>query len=99
MMKFEVEFFNELYLKAKLSFKECILNPDNDYLKDEINIQINEITLIEDSIHLEFSKHEIDKFVIEVKLQLISPDNHLLGKYSYYEDEKEIPLDDNLVFY
>ncbi|MDY0907113.1 hypothetical protein [Pedobacter sp. CFBP9032] len=97
-MKIEADFFEDLYLKAKLSFNECILNPDNDYLKDEIDIQIDEIILVEDFIRFQFFKCNIDKFVIEVKLQLISQDNRLIGRYLYYEDEKNTPLDDSLIF-
>ncbi|WP_316838584.1 hypothetical protein [Pedobacter gandavensis] len=97
-MKLEVEFFKALYLRARLSYSECVLNPDNDYLQDEIDTPIDEIILKEDAICLQFSEHEIDRFTVEVKLQLTSADNHLIGNYFYYEDEKEIPLDDRLIF-
>ncbi len=94
----ESDFFEDLYLKAKLSFNECIFNPDNNYLKDEIDIQIDEFILVEDFIRLQFFKNNIDKFVVEVKLKLISQDNHSIGSYFYYEDEENRPLDDSLIF-
>jgi len=74
------------------------LNPDNGYLKDEINIPINDIILMEDFVSVKFLKYEIDTFVIEVKLQLISPDKRLIGKYFYYENETGDPVDDSLIF-
>ena len=97
-MKIEADFFENLYLKAKLSYHECILNPDNNYLKDEIDIQIDEINLVEDFIRVQFFKNNIDKFVVEVKLNLVSKDNRSIGRYFYYEDEKNKPLDDSLIF-
>jgi hypothetical protein len=97
-MKIEANFFENLYLKAKKSFNACILNPDNDYLKDEINIPINEIILVEEFIRIQFFKYDIEKFVVEVKLKLISHDDHIIGSYLYWEDEKNTPLDDSLIF-
>lgn len=97
-MKLENEFLKDLYLRAKLSFSECVLNPENDYLQDEINISIDKIILKEDFIRLQFFEHQVDKFTAEVKLQLISPDNTLVGRYYYYEDEKKTALDDSLIF-
>lgn len=97
-MRIEATFSEDLYLKANLFFNKCILNPDNDYLKDEFDIQMDEIILVEDYIRVQFFKYDIDKFIIEVKLVLISKDNHVIGRYFYYEDEKRIPLDDSLVF-
>lgn len=97
-MKIEADFIKELYLKAKLSFNECILNPDNNYLKEEIDIPIDEISLVEDFIRVQFFKNNIDKFVVEVGLKLISQDNRSIGRYFYYEDEKNTPLDDSLIF-
>jgi len=45
-----------------------VLSPGNGYLKDEINIPINDIILMEDFVCVKFLKYEIDTFVIEVKL-------------------------------
>lgn len=98
MIKLKTDFFDNLYLKAKFSFNECILNPENDYLKNEINIQMDEIILVEDFIRVQFFKDEMDEFIIEVKLLLTSRNDHLLGRYFYYEDEKGTPLNDSLVF-
>jgi len=92
------DYFKNLYSKARLAFNKCILNPDNVFLKDEINIPINDIILMEDFVCVKFRKYEINTFVIEVKLQLISPDNRLIGKYFYYENEKGAPVDDSLIF-
>ncbi|ETZ22307.1 hypothetical protein [Pedobacter sp. V48] len=94
----EADSLKNLYSKAKLAFNKCILNPDNGYLKDENNIPINDIILMEDFVCVKFLKYEIDTFVIEVKLQLISPDKRLIGKYFYYENETGAPVDDSLIF-
>ena len=53
---------------------------------------------MEDFVSVKFLKYEIDTFVIEVKLQLISPDKRLIGKYFYYENETGDPVDDSLIF-
>lgn len=103
-MKPETEFFKNLYLRAKHSFNECVLNPDNDFLKDEINTSVSEITLKDDFIRLRFfededeDQNQNERFVVEVKLQLISADHLLIGRYYYYEDERKTPLDDRLIF-
>ena len=94
----QADSLKNLYLKAKLAFNKCMLNPDNGYLKDEINTPINDIILMEDFVCVKFLKYEIDTFVIKVKLQLISPDNRLIGKYFYYENETGDPVDDSLIF-
>ena len=97
-MTIDLDFFEYLYMKAKLSFKECIVNPDNNYLNNEIDSHLDEIILLEDFISLKFVEYKLDKFVAEVKFLLTSKEGRLIGHYFYYEDEKSIPIDDKLIF-
>jgi hypothetical protein len=53
---------------------------------------------VEDYFSFKFFKNDNDHFLIEVNLQLRSPDNEKIGKYLYCENEAGIPVDDSLVF-
>ncbi len=77
----------------------CVLDPSNDFLKNEIDVPIAEITLIEQHIRVEFLKHDVNTFIVEVKLLLARPDNSSLGYYAYHEDENQTYVDDFLVFH
>jgi hypothetical protein len=87
-----------LYENAKKSFNECILNKDNDFLRDEINIPIEDIILIEKDIKFVFSQKFFDRYIIEVCLLLFA-ENKEIGKYLYFENENNEGIDDSLVFY
>jgi hypothetical protein len=97
-MEIEAKFLQGLYLKARLSFNKCILNPGNSYLKDEVNGKLDEIIISEDFVRVQFFSNNPKKFLIEVKLQLITQDNLVIGRYFYYEDENKVPVDDSLIF-
>lgn len=98
-VKLDTSTFENLYLKAKHSYYKCVLDPDNDFLKDEIKVPIEEIILKEDSIRLQFFASDTDKFIVEVKLTLFSLAAHPIGYYTYYEDQSRTQTDDSLIFY
>lgn len=97
MIGLKTAFLEALYLKAKYAFNYCITN-EKDELKDEIDFPLAETIAIEEAISFQFSKLETNKFVVEVKMHLKSPDGRLIGSYYYYEDEAGIPCDDFLIF-
>lgn len=87
-----------LYIKAKESFKECIRNEDNEFLKDEVNIPLEDIAVVEESIKIVFFQKIFDSYLFEVTL-LLFDGNQEIGKYSYSENERKENIEDNLVFY
>ncbi|MBK5722310.1 hypothetical protein JGH11_15655 [Dysgonomonas sp. Marseille-P4677] len=87
-----------LYIKAKRSFKECISNKDNEFLKDEINIPLEDIIVIEENIKIIFTQKGFNHYLIEVSLLLFDT-NKEIGKYIYSENEKQEDIEDSLVFY
>ncbi|SES29537.1 hypothetical protein [Pedobacter rhizosphaerae] len=98
MIKVEQDFIDNLYQKARNSFKDCIADVNNRFLREEIDFQIDETRLVDDYISFKFFKAESNRFLIEVKLQLFSPGNIMIGKYFYYEDENGLSVDDSLIF-
>ncbi len=92
------ETLNDFYIKAKLAFNDCITNPENLFLQQEVNVPLKEIILQDEFVQVKFLKHETDEYVIEVNFSLICTDGDSIAKYSYYENEKGIALDDCLVF-
>lgn len=98
MIKIEQDFTGNLYQKARNSFKDCIADVNNSFLREEIDFQIEEIRLVDDYISFKFFKAETNHFLIEVKLRLFSPGNIMIGKYFYYEDENGMSVDDSLIF-
>lgn len=87
-----------LYDKAKKKFDECINDEDNKFLKDEINIPLIEIIIIEKNIKIVFSELDFEQYLFEVSLILF--DGHKeIGKYLYIENERGETIDDSLVFY
>ena len=97
-MTLDIDSPENLYLRAKGSYYECILDPSNDFLKNEIDVPIAEITLIEQHIRVQFLKYEVNNLIVEVKLLMARPDNTILGYYAYHEDENQVCVDDFLVF-
>lgn len=86
------------YIKAKESFKECIRNKENEFLRDEINIPLEEIVAIEKDIKIVFFQKSFDHYLVEVNL-LLFDGNKEIGKYLYLENEREGDIEDSLVFY
>ena len=99
-MKFEssVPDLSLLYNKAKESFKECIRNKDNEFLKNEVSISLEDIVVIEESIKIVFSQKFFNRYLVEVSL-LLFDGNKEIGKYLYFENEREEDIDDSLVFH
>lgn len=99
-MEFEVliPYLLVLYDKAKDSFKECIYNKDNQFLKNEVDIPLENIITIEKDVKIVFSKKVFNHYLFEVTL-LLFDENKEIGKYLYFENEKKEVIDDSLIFY
>jgi len=87
-----------LYNKARQNFVECINDNDNQFLKDEVSISLDEIIIIEEDIKIVFSKRDFEQYLFEVSL-ILSDGQNEIGKYLYIENEKEEVIDDSLVFH
>lgn len=87
-----------LYDKAKDGFKKCIRNEDNECLKDEVNIPLEDIVMIEKNVKIVFDKRSFDQYSLEATL-LLSDGNEEIGKYIYIENENYEVIDDFLIFY
>jgi hypothetical protein len=90
--------FSLLYIKATQSFNECIRNKDNEFLRAEINIPLDDIIVIENNIKIVFSKRRFEQCKFEVSLLLLDGSKEI-GKYLYIENSNEEEVDDSLVFY
>ena len=90
--------FSLLYIKAKESFNECIRNKDNEFLKAEINMPLDDIIVIENDIKIVFSKRRFEQYKFEVSLLLFDGSEET-GKYLYIENSNEEDVDDSLIFY
>lgn len=87
-----------LYHKAKESFEWCIKSDENEFLKDELGIPIDDIVLIEKDIKIVFSKRVFEEYNIEVCLLLYAGNNEV-GRYLYIENDNNEAIDDTLVLY
>lgn len=100
MLKMKIEGMQQvlclLYNKAKQNFEECI--NDNQFLKDEVSISLNEIIIIEKDIKIVFSQRDFEQYLFEVSL-ILSDGQKEIGRYLYIENEKEEVIDDYLVFH
>ncbi len=86
------------YMKAKKAFMKCAVDEENEFLQSEINIPINSIVLREGSITIRYEQEIADNYVIEIRIQLISPTDDVIGSYTCYENESGAMIDDSLVF-
>ncbi len=86
------------YSKAIESFQECIRDKDNEFLKEELSISLDDIRVTEKELKIIFTERTFDVYLIEVSLQLLSGSKEI-GKYSYILNEKKEGVDDSLVFY
>jgi hypothetical protein len=86
------------YSKAKTAFEECITNPDNAYLNEEIDISVSEIITKNESVKIQFSGSDKNHYIVETLLLLFTPSGEKIGYYCYHEDENEEVVDDYLVF-
>jgi hypothetical protein len=92
------ENLEQMYSKAKIAFKRCIEDEENEFLKNEINIPTNSIVMKEEFIKIKYIKIDTENYVIETKIQLVSQADDVIGSYIYYENEKGIAIDDSLIF-
>lgn len=90
--------FSLLYNKAKEGFDECIRNKDNEFLKDELSIPLDDIVVAEKDIKIVFSKRAFEECIVEVCLVLFEGSKEI-GKYTYITNDKKEMVDDSLVFY
>jgi hypothetical protein len=99
-MKFEVKHQDLalLYSKAKNAYKDCISNAGNEFLKNEVNVPLECIQLIEKDVKIVFYQYRADEYLLEVALILFAEDKEI-GKYIYIENEIGQVVDDILVFY
>lgn len=86
------------YSKAKAAFEQCITNPDNEYLNEEIDIPISEIITKNESVKIQFSGSNKNHYIVETLLLLLTPNDEKIGYYCYHENENEEAVDDYLVF-
>ena len=87
-----------LYNRAKKKFEDCIGNEDNEFLKVEVGIPLDDIIIIEKDIKIVFSKRDFEYYLFEVSLMLFDK-NKEIGKYLYIENQSENAIDDSLIFY
>ena len=87
-----------LYDTAKAKFRQCISDEENQFLKGEVGIPLENILIIESEIKIVFSQRITEHFLIEISL-LLFDGNKKIGKYLYIENEKGEAVDDALVFH
>jgi hypothetical protein len=87
-----------LYGKAIKEFKICINDEENNFLKDEVNIPLENIKIIEKDVRIVFTKRVSEQYLFEVSLLLFEGDEEI-GKYVYVESEKGEEINDSLAFY
>lgn len=87
-----------MYLKAKISFNECIANDDNKFLNQQIDIHISEIITKNEWIRIQFFGSDKNHYILEARLLLLSPGDKQIGYYCYCEDENGEYVDEYLVF-
>lgn len=99
-MKFSIveSDLNLLYIKARNSYEKCIHNEGNAFLKDEVNIPLNEVIIIEKCIKIVFFEKAFNEHLFEVNLLLYEKDKEI-GKYLYMVNERGDEVDDSLIFY
>ena len=86
------------FSKAKAAFEECINNPEDEYLSEEIDIPVSEIITKNESVKIQFSENDKNHYVVETLLLLFTPSDEKIGYYCLHEDEDEEVVDDYLVF-
>ncbi len=86
------------YNKAKESFIKCIKNPDNQFLKEEIEIPLDVIRVFEKNINVVLSEKTFNNPIFEISLSLFDEFKEI-GIYVYIENDKGVCIDDSLIFY
>ncbi|MCC8410339.1 hypothetical protein LJ707_15465 [Mucilaginibacter sp. UR6-1] len=87
-----------IYNKAIKSYKACIYNDENSYLRDEVSIPLELIELKRDNISIRFYEQETETYNLEVNLKLYDLSKNEIGKYVYIQDEAGDFVDEFLIF-
>lgn len=98
MRNFEELDLDLRYSKARIFFRECMINEENSYLIEEIGVPLDSVIIQDEFVSVTFSSRDLQKYIIETKIKLFSSNNKELGWYSYLEDETADIIDDYLVF-
>ncbi len=88
--------FIGLYAEAEKSFKDSLAN--NDYLKSEIDIPLEEIQVKENYVRMQFFVFDNNQSILETNLLLLSPNGEEIGWYCLHKDENGEVVDDYLYF-
>ncbi|MNK04940.1 hypothetical protein D3C87_228140 [compost metagenome] len=92
------EILDNFYSRALFSYLRCIGNPENIFLSEEIGMNISKVLTKNDTVSIKYNGTNLENFVIEVKLILLSEKGLELGYFTSVLDEKQNELDDFLVF-
>lgn len=90
---------NILYTKPENLFNQCILNPENIFLENELNFDIDKIKIESNTINIKYIENQDNKYNIEVLLNLMDNTNLQIGYYKYVENSSNEVIDEFLVFY
>jgi len=87
------------FLKCKVSYQACINISENKYLRDDIEVPINELVLQDDSVKIFIDSKVYGESIIAVRINLFSSElNKSIGYYRYIENIAGEPIDDFLAF-
>ena len=86
------------YRRAKESYLECVNNPENVFLQDEIQVPATAIELREITVKVVFEFRNASTYLLEVFLALHA-NGKVIGRYECMMDKEGTVFEDNLVFY
>jgi len=89
---------HELYLQAKEGFLCCIRNVDNSFLKEEVDIPLENIIPKKRNIKIVCESDENEDYYYEVSHWLFG-NEILIGEYVAFLNQNKEIIDDKLVFY
>lgn len=92
------QILKDFYDNTISSYTRCIKADENSFLSDEIGISIFEVKPEIDSVRFKYTGMNHETAVIEVRLNLLSPDNLELGYFTSVFDEHYQEIGDFLVF-
>ncbi len=91
---------SDLYFsKARTKYFECINSEDNEFLNNEVKYPLELIQLQNLTIKFIFSELDLNKYVVEVNLNLIDNLGGVIGKYMYQENNEGESVDDSLIIF
>ena len=86
------------YRRAKESYLECVSNPENVFLQDEVQVPATAIELREITVKVVFEFRNASAYLLEVFLALHA-NGKAIGRYECMMDKEGTVFEDNLVFY